>query len=158
MKNKIDYMKKALKQAQKAFDKGEVPIGCVIVLGGKVIARGYNKRQKSRSALWHAEMVAIDKACKRVGDWRLSECDLYVTLEPCAMCVGACVNARIKNVYFGAYDENGGCCGSVTNLPQVFQMNHKLNCLGGIMQDECKQILQRFFSERRIKHTAESKN
>lgn len=142
-------MKQALSQAQRAFDKGEVPIGAVLVKDGKVISRGQNKRDKTQIATKHAELVAIESACKKLGSWRLNDCELYVTLEPCAMCLGACFNARIKKVYFGAYDSKGGVCGGVLNLAEFNQLNHNIEVEGGILQDQCKKLLQDFFKQRR---------
>lgn len=143
------FMKLAMKEAQKAFDKDEVPVGCVIVKEGKVIARGHNVRQKTQNALKHAEMIAIEKACKKVGSWRLEECDLYVTLEPCPMCAGACINARIKNIFFGAYDQKAGCCGTLYDLPSDKRFNHRPNVEGGILKEECAQMLSSFFKNKR---------
>ena len=143
------FMKLAMKEAQKAFDKDEVPVGCVIVKEGKVIARGHNARQKTQNALKHAEMIAIEKACKNVGSWRLEECDLYVTLEPCPMCAGACINARIKNIFFGAYDPKAGCCGTLYDLPSDKRFNHRPNVEGGILKEECAQMLSSFFKNKR---------
>ena len=111
-------MREAIKQAQKAAAIGEVPIGAVIVHGGKIIARGYNKRETRKNALLHAEVAAIDKACRRLGGWRLPECEMYVTLEPCPMCMGAIISARIERVYFGAYDQKSGACGSACDVSQ----------------------------------------
>ena len=142
-------MKRALSQAQKAFANGEVPIGAVIVLDGKVIAVGKNSRDKKQIATKHAEIVAIESACKKLGSWRLNGCDLYVTLEPCAMCLGACFNARINKVYFGAYDQKGGVCGGLINLAEYNQLNHNILVEGGILQDECRQLLKDFFAQRR---------
>lgn len=143
------FMKEALKQAQKAYDIGETPIGAVIVRDGKIIARGYNKRETKKNALLHAEIIAIDKACKRLGGWRLPGCDMYVTLEPCPMCSGAIINSRIENVYFGAYDKKSGCCGSNINLFEKGLFNHDVNIVGGIMEDECAAMLSSFFKELR---------
>ena len=138
-----------MKQAQKAYDIGETPIGAVIVRDGKIIARGYNKRETKKNALLHAEIIAIDKACKRLGGWRLPGCDMYVTLEPCPMCSGAIINSRIENVYFGAYDKKSGCCGSNINLFEKGLFNHDVNIVGGIMEDECAAMLSSFFKELR---------
>lgn len=143
------YMKQALRQAEKAYESDEVPVGAVIVLGGKIIARGRNKRNKSKDATEHAEMIAIKKACKAVGDWRLNGATLYVTLEPCAMCAGAAVNARISKIVFGASDENAGCCGTVMNIPKDFRLNHTTDCFGGVMENECAEILKKYFKSKR---------
>lgn len=145
------FMKEALKQAKKAASIGETPIGAVIVHDGAVIARGYNKRETKKNALLHAEVIAIDKACKKLGGWRLPNCDMYVTLEPCPMCAGAIINSRINNVYFGAYDKKSGCGGSVTNLFTHGMFNHNVNVQGGIMESECADILSSFFRELRKK-------
>lgn len=145
-------MREAIKQAKKAASIGETPIGAVIVREGKIIARGYNKRETKKNALLHAEVIAINKACKKLGGWRLPECDMYVTLEPCPMCAGAIVNARIENVYFGAYDKKSGCAGSKTNLFESGLFNHDVNVAGGILEKECASILTDFFKNlRKIK-------
>lgn len=143
------WMKKAIKQAKKAQAHDEVPIGCVIVKDGKIIARGSNRRETKQSALAHAEILAIEKACKKLGTWRLEGCDLYVTLEPCPMCSGAIIQSRIEHVYFGAYDPKGGCAGSCTNLFEVQGFNHYPSYEGGIMQSECAKLLSDFFKEKR---------
>jgi len=145
------FMKQALTEAYKAYAKDEVPIGAVIVKDGKVIARGYNTRQKTQNAVNHAEIIAIQKACKKTGSWRLCDCDLYVTLEPCAMCAGACINSRLNAVYFGAYDEKAGCAGTLYNLPVDERFNHRLKVQGGIMHDECVKVLSDFFKQKRQK-------
>ena len=141
---KIYYMEKALELAQEAFDDGEVPVGAVIVRNGEIIATGRNRREKKKNALFHAEIDAINNACTALGGWRLWNCELYVTLEPCPMCAGAILNAHIPNVFFGAYDFKNGSCGTVTNL---FEMpyNFKPQFEGGILQEECADILKRFF-------------
>lgn len=142
-------MKEALKQAQKAYDLGETPIGAVIVRDGKIIARGYNKRETKKNALMHAEVIAIDKACRKLGGWRLPRCELYVTLEPCCMCSGAIIQSRIDKVYFGAYDKKSGCFSSVINLFKKDLFNHNVEVVGGIMEDECAQIMKGFFKQLR---------
>ena len=149
-------MKEAINEAQKAAVKDEVPIGAVIVYDGKIIARGHNTRQKTQNAINHAEMIAIQKACKKVGSWRLIDCDIYVTLEPCPMCAGAIINSRIKNVYFGATDEKNG---AVVSAAQLFDMNftHKPDYEGGIMGEECAKILSDFFKDLRKKKAGEEK-
>lgn len=148
------FMKEALRQAKKAAAIGETPIGAVIVCGGEIIARGYNKRETKKNALLHAEIIAINRACKKLGGWRLPGCDLYVTLEPCPMCAGAIINARIDNVYFGAYDKKSGCAGSAANLFRAGLFNHDVNVQGGIMESECASTLSEFFKElRKIKKT-----
>ena len=146
-------MKSALKEAQKAYLIGEVPVGAVIVYNGKIIARGHNTRELMQSVLGHAEINAIKKASKKIGSWRLEECDIYVTLEPCAMCSGAIIQSRIRNLYFGAFDPKTGSCGSVLNLFD-YTFNHKVNVVGGIMEDECGRIIKDFFKELRQKNVA----
>jgi len=145
----IRFMREALKQAEIAFDKNEVPVGAVIVKSGKIIARGYNLRESGQNAILHAEIVAINKACKKLKNFRLEECDIYVTLEPCPMCCGAIIMSRIKNVYFGAYDIKTGCAGSVYNLLADKHFNSNPAVTGGIMGQECGDILSKFFKNRR---------
>jgi tRNA(adenine34) deaminase len=145
----LQYMSLALKLAEKAKSKKEVPVGAVIVLNNKVIATGFNMREKKQNALLHAEIVAIDKACKKLKSWRLENCELYVTLEPCSMCAGAIINSRVKKVYFGAYDPKGGACGSVVNLLNNKTFNHNPEVVGGIMESECASILTNFFKQKR---------
>ena len=145
------FMKAAIKRAKKAASVDEAPVGAVIVCEGKIIASGYNKREIKKNALMHAEIIAIDRACKKIGVWRLSECEMYVTLEPCPMCSGAIINSRIKKLYFGAYDKKAGCCGSVINLFEAGMFNHDVEVQGGIMQEECSKILSEFFKELRVK-------
>lgn len=143
------FMKEAIKQAKKAAAIGETPIGAVIVRNGEIISRGYNKRETKKNALLHAEIIAINRACKKLGGWRLPGCEMYVTLEPCPMCAGAIINSRIENVYFGAYDKKSGCSGSVINLFQKGMFNHNVGVTGGIMESECAEILTNFFRELR---------
>lgn len=154
------YMKVALKEAKKAYQKDEVPIGAIIVKDGKIIARAHNLRESSNQAIAHAEILAIQKACKKLGAWRLENCDLYVTLEPCAMCTGAIINARIKNLYIGAMDLKGGTVGSKLNLLEDYKFNHTVNIQTGILQDECSNILSEFFKDlrKRKKNIDEIKN
>lgn len=147
--NKEYWMKQALKEAEKAFDQDEVPIGCVIVKDDQIIAQSYNKREIEQQSIAHAEILAIQEACKKVGSWRLENCDLYVTLEPCPMCSGAIIQSRIRAVYFGAYDPKGGCAGSCINLFQVQGFNHYPVVEGGILQAECSQILKDYFRWKR---------
>lgn len=143
------FMKSALKCAETALREGEVPIGAVVVYEGKVIARGHNRRTKRQIATAHAEIEAIEKACKKLKSWRIPECELYVTLEPCPMCMGAVLNARIKKVYFGAPEDKGR---SLTNeLASANLLNHTVEVEGGVMKEECAEILSRFFSEMRIR-------
>ena len=138
-------MKEAIALAKKAELLDETPIGAVVVYDGKVIARGYNKRELKKNSLCHAEIEAINKATKKRGGWRLFDCDLYVTLEPCPMCAGAIIQSRIDNVYFGAYDKKAGCAGSVINLFEENLFNHNVNVTGGILEEECSSILTDFF-------------
>ncbi len=145
------YMSLALLQAQKAFKKDEVPVGAVIVKNGKVIAQAYNKREKKQNALYHAELLAIDKACKKLKTFRLTECELYVTLEPCPMCAGAIINARLKQVVFGAYDKKRGCVGSIYNLLQDDRFNHNPQVVGGVMEQQCAELMSNFFKTKRHK-------
>ena len=145
------FMREAIKQAKKAWGIGETPIGAVIVYDNKIIARGYNKRETKRNSLCHAEISAINKACRKRGGWRLFSCDLYVTLEPCPMCSGAIIQSRIDNVYFGAYDKKSGCAGSVMNLFSENTFNHNVNVCGGILEDDCSLMLSDFFKELREK-------
>ena len=146
-------MKEALKEARKAALIGEVPVGAIIVFDNKIIARGHNTREIKQSVLGHAEINAIQKASKKIGSWRLEDCDIYVTLEPCSMCSGAIIQSRIKNLYFGAYDLKTGACGSVLNLFD-YTFNHKVNVNGGIMEEECSRIIKDFFKELRQKNVA----
>ncbi len=146
------FMKQALKEAAKAERLGEVPIGCVIVQNDKIIARGYNRRNTDKSTLSHAEMIAIRKASKKLGDWRLEDCSLYVTLEPCQMCSGAIVQARIKQVVMGAMNEKAGCAGSVLNILENPSFNHQVLVEKGILREECTEILQLFFRQLRMRN------
>ena len=143
------YMKLALKQSMKAQEKDEVPIGCVIVKDDKVIARGYNLRQTKQQSYAHAEMIAIQKACKKLGTWRLEDCDLYVTLEPCPMCAGAILQSRIKRVIYGAKDPKGGCVDSCMKMYETKGFNHYPEVLSGILEEECSSILTNFFKMKR---------
>ncbi len=144
-------MKLALKQAKKAREEDEVPVGAVIVKDGKVIAYGRNRKEKKGSATRHAEIEAIEKATKKVGNWWLEDCDMYVTLEPCAMCAGALINSRLRCLYFGAWDTKSGCCGSLYNLPEDKRFNHRLTVEGGVMREECARVLTEYFKEKRHK-------
>ena len=143
-------MREALYEAEKSEKEGEIPVGAVIVKNGEIIARGRNRREKEKNALCHAEIEAINNACKALGGWRLFDCDLYVTLEPCPMCAGAIINSRIKTVYFGAYDDKAGSFGSVADFNRI-PYNHKPEILGGIMENECSEILSEFFKKLRNK-------
>lgn len=148
MENEEYYMRLALKEAQKAYDLGEVPVGAVIVQDGEVISSGYNLRETDKMATAHAEMIAIEAACKRLGGWRLPRCTLYVTLEPCPMCAGAIINSRIDRVVFGAYDQKAGSCGSMVNLFDI-DYNHKPELVSGVLQEECVGLLKSFFRDLR---------
>ena len=149
MENKdIYFMKRAIMRAKAAARDGEVPIGAVIVKDGEIIATGRNMRENKRNALNHAEIIAIDRACKKLGAWRLIGCTLYVTMEPCPMCAGAIVNSRIERVVYGCYDQKAGALGSVFNLNE-YPLNHKYEVVGGVMEKECANLLSEFFSELR---------
>ncbi len=139
------YMDMALEQAHIAYDKGEVPIGCVIVYNDKVIGKGANMRVTYGNVLAHAEIIAIDEACKAMGDWRLEDCTLFVTVEPCPMCSGAILQARIKEVVFGSRNPKAGCAGSIYNILQESRFNHFVNIKEGIMQEECSALMKEFF-------------
>lgn len=145
------FMKEALRQARKAYKLEEAPIGCVIVYEGKVIARGYNRRNIDKSTLSHAEILAIRKAAKIMGDWRLEGCTMYVTLEPCQMCAGAIVQARIDRVVMGSRNAKAGCAGSVINLLQMSEFNHQVELTEGVLQEECSALMSGFFRELREK-------
>ena len=145
------YMKEAIKQAKKAYALDEVPIVCVIVQDNKIIARGYNRRNTDKNALAHAEISAIKKASKKNGDWRLEDCTMYVTLEPCQMCAGAIVQSRMKKVVIGAMNPKAGCAGSVINILQMKQFNHQAEMENGILEKECADMLSTFFKELREK-------
>ena len=145
------YMKEAIKQAKKAALVGDVPIGCVIVHQDKIIARGYNKRNLKKTTLAHAELLAIEKASKKLGDWRLEDCTMYITLEPCQICAGAIIQARIPKVVVGAMNKKAGCAGSVLNLFQIPQFNHQVIFENGILEEECSEMLSDFFKQLRKK-------
>lgn len=149
------FMKEAIKQAKKAYELGEVPIGCVIVYEGKIIARGYNRRNTDKNTLAHAEITAINKASKKIGDWRLEECTLYVTLEPCQMCSGAIVQARIPEVVIGCMNPKAGCAGSILNILEMPEFNHQVLVHRGILEEECSQMLKTFFTELRERNKRE---
>ena len=134
MLKKEKFMKEAIKQAKKAYDKEEIPVGAVIVKDGKIIARGYNKKEEKKDTTQHAEIIAIQKASRKIGAWRLQDCEMYVTLEPCAMCTGALIQARLKRVYIGTMDPKTGACGSVLNLLEDYKFNHKVEVETNIMQ------------------------
>ncbi|MBR5152647.1 MAG: nucleoside deaminase [Clostridia bacterium] len=139
------FMEEALLEARKAYNAGEIPVGAVIVKNGEIIARGHNLREQEQNALLHAETVAIDQACKVLGSWRLSDCDIYVTLEPCAMCCGAIAQAKLRRVYFGAYDPKGGFAVSNSGLLSHPGLMHQPECYCGIMEDTCGELLRSFF-------------
>ena len=146
------YMKEALKEAKKAYEKLEVPVGVVIVKDNKIIARAHNLKDTKKDTTHHAEILAIQKASKKLGAWRLNDCEMYVTLEPCSMCAGAIINSRIKKIYIGALDEKTGAAGSVLNLFEDYKFNHKVEVEKGILKEECENILKSFFKElRKIK-------
>ncbi len=142
-------MREALKEAKKAKKLNEVPIGCVIVKGNKIIGRGYNRRMKDKNTLSHAELNAIKKASKKLKDWRLDDCEMYVTTEPCQMCSGAIVQSRIKKVYIGCMNPKAGCAGSIMNLLQVDKFNHQVEIESGVLEEECSGILKDYFKELR---------
>lgn len=145
------YMKEAIRQAKKAYALGEVPIGCVIVYQDKIIGRGYNRRTIDKNTLAHAEMIAIRKASKRMNDWRLEGCTMYVTLEPCQMCAGAIVQSRLTRVVVGCMNPKAGCAGSILNLLQMKEFNHQAELQTGILGEECSQMMKAFFKELRKK-------
>ena len=149
--NKEEYMKLALKEARKAYNKLEVPVGAIIVKDGKVISKAYNEKEEKKDTTKHAEILAIQRASKKLGTWRLKDCDMYVTLEPCSMCAGALIQSRINKVYIGAMDEKTGSCGSVLNLLTDYKFNHKVEIEYNICKEECEKILKDFFKELRKK-------
>lgn len=151
MTNEEKYMKEAIRQAKKAYALDEVPIGCVIVQDGKIIARGYNRRNTDKNTLAHAELTAIRKASKKTGDWRLEDCTMYVTLEPCQMCAGAIVQSRMKKVVIASMNPKAGCAGSVLNLLQMAAFNHQVEIERGLLEEECSEMLSQFFRELRAR-------
>ena len=156
------YMKEAIRQAKKAYAIGEVPIGCVIVRDGKIISRGYNRRTIDKNTLAHAELAAIKKASKKLDDWRLEGCTMYVTLEPCQMCAGALVQSRIDRVVVGCMNPKAGCAGSILNLLQMPEFNHQVELETGVLEEECSQMMKDFFRElretKKMKKQGENKN
>lgn len=156
MERREKYMKAALREARKAELLEEVPIGCVIVQGDKIIARGYNRRNTDKNTLAHAELTAIRKASRKTGDWRLEDCTMYVTLEPCQMCAGAIVQSRMARVVIGAMNPKAGCAGSVMNLLQVAQFNHQVEIERGVLEEECSRMLSDFF--RRLRERKKNTN
>ena len=145
------YMREAIRQAKKAYELGEVPIGCVIVYEDKIIGRGYNRRTIDKNTIAHAEMLAIKKASKKMDDWRLEDCTMYVTLEPCQMCSGAIVQSRMKKVVIGCMNPKAGCAGSILNLLQMEEFNHQVELEIGVLQEECSALMKNFFQELREK-------
>lgn len=158
MEYKEKFMKEALKEAQKAYNKLEIPVGAVIVKDGKIIARAHNQKETKFDTTKHAEILAIQKASKKLEAWRLLDCEMYVTLEPCSMCAGAIINSRIKKVYIGAVDKKTGAVGSVLNLFKDYTFNHKVEYEKGIMERECEQILKQFFKDLRKIKKEKTKN
>ena len=157
VKRHIRFMKEAMKQAKKAYALGEVPIGCVIVYDGKVIGRGYNRRNTDKNTLSHAEITAINRASKKLEDWRLEECVLYVTLEACQMCSGAIVQARIPETVIGCMNPKAGCAGSLLNILEDSRFNHQVHVIRGVMEQECSDMLKQFFKELRVRVREERK-
>ncbi len=145
MENCDKYMKVALKEAQKAFEKEEIPVGAIIVKDGKVIAKAHNSKETSKNACGHAEILAIEKACKKLNSWRLLNCEMYVTLEPCPMCAGALINSRISKVYIGTDDEKTGACGSKLNLLEDYKFNHNVQVQKYILKEECSRNIEKIF-------------
>ena len=158
MNEKELFMKEALKEAKKAYKKLEIPVGAVIVKDGEIIARAHNQKETKLDTTKHAEMIAIQKASKKLGQWRLLDCEMYVTLEPCTMCAGAIINSRIKKIYIGTSDEKTGAVGSVLNLFDDYTFNHKVEYEKGILQKECEELLKKFFKELREMKNLEGKN
>ena len=151
MDERIKFMKEALKEAQKSYKKEEIPVGAIIVKDGKIIAKRHNLKETKTDPTKHAEIIAIQKACKKLQTWRLTGCTMYVTLEPCSMCAGSLIQSRLDKVVIGTMDEKTGACGSVLNLLADYKFNHTVQIETGIMQEECKKILQQFFKELRAK-------
>ena len=143
-------MKEAIRQAKKAAKMGDVPIGCVIVYDGEIIARAYNRRNKDKTTLAHAELLAIKKASKVLGDWRLEDCVMYVTLEPCQMCAGAIVQARVSEVVIGSMNPKAGCAGSILNMLEMHEFNHQVKVERGVLKEECSEMLSAFFRRLRV--------
>lgn len=149
MSEEEKFMKCALREAEKAYDEKEIPVGAIIVKNGKIIARGHNQKESKQNSLKHAELIAIERACKKLNSWRLIDCDMYVTLEPCAMCAGAIIQSRIRKLYIGTSDEKTGSCGSVLNLLEDYTFNHHVEKNEGICREDCAEILKDFFRELR---------
>ena len=152
------YMKEALKLAKKAYALNEVPIGCVIVYNDKIIARGYNRRNTDKNPMAHAELIAIKKASRIINDWRLEGCTIYITLEPCQMCAGAIVQARITNAVIGSMNKKAGCAGSILNILEMKEFNHRVNVTRHVLDEECSTLLSSFFTKLRIKKKSGEKN
>ncbi len=152
------YMKLALRQAKRAIKYGEVPIGCVIVCDGEIVGTGYNKRNTKKTTLAHAELIALDRASRKLGDWRLEGCTMYVTLEPCQMCAGAIVQSRIDRVVIGTMNPKAGCAGSILNILQMKEFNHQVDITTGVLEKECTDLLQSFFKDLRIRNKSEKMN
>ena len=152
------YMKEALKLAKKAYALNEVPIGCVIVYNDKIIARGYNRRNTDKNPMAHAELIAIKKASRILNDWRLEGCTIYITLEPCQMCAGAIVQARITNAVIGSMNKKAGCAGSILNILEMKELNHRVNVTRHVLDEECSTLLSSFFTKLRIKKKSGEKN
>lgn len=158
MNDKEKYMKQALKEAKKAYDKLEVPVGAVIVKDNKIIARAYNQKETKNDTTNHAEILAIKKASKKLNSWRLIDCEMYVTLEPCSMCAGALIQSRIKKVYIGTMDKKTGACGSVLNILKDYKFNHIVDVETGVLKNDCEEILKKFFEKlRKIKKEEKEK-
>lgn len=157
MDENIKFMRAAMREAKKAEALNEVPIGCVIVREHKIIARGYNRRNTDKSALSHAELTAIKKACKKTGDWRLEDCTMYITLEPCQMCAGAIVQSRLRKIVIAGMNPKAGCAGSVLNLLQMAEFNHQVQIERGVMEKECSEMLSDFFKRLRERKKQEKK-
>ena len=156
MESKEYFMKEALKEAKKAYKKLEVPVGVVIVKDNKVIARAYNQKEGKNNPIKHAEIIAIEKACKKLNNWRLNDCDMYITLEPCPMCAGAIINSRIRKIYIGAMEPKSGACGSKLNLMNEYEFETKVDIETDVMTEECKTLLKSFFKEIRNNKTKET--
>ncbi|MBE6577147.1 MAG: nucleoside deaminase [Ruminococcaceae bacterium] len=152
MERDVEFMREALNEARLAYEMGEIPVGAVVVRDGEIIGRGHNLRENKKSATAHAEVLAIEQACDKVGDWRLTECTLYVTLEPCPMCAGAIVNSRIARVVFGCTDSSAGCCGSLINF-NAYPFNHAFEIERGVCEKEAAELIKSFFEKRRGKLT-----
>lgn len=149
MEEHIKYMKIALKEAQKAYLEDEVPVGCVIVKDGKIIARGHNKKEKNNNAILHAEIVTLNKAQKKLKDWHLNDCTMYVTLEPCLMCTGAIIQTRIKKVVYGCLDPKGGAIESVMKIDEIKNLNHSFESISKVLEKDCSNILKSYFKSKR---------